>query len=67
MQSWIEYEIQFKNTCPENMGRYIRFIRSHHGYSNEKIAQNLPEYVELIQHGVIATDYGNVLIRERIN
>jgi hypothetical protein len=67
MKSWIVTELEFKNTCPDNMVDYIRFIRHHYRYDNRKIHANFGEYVNLIEFGVIATDYGKVLMKERVN
>ena len=66
MQSWIETEIEFKHTCPDNIRRWINFTRSHHRYNNEKINKYFSEYVNLIEYGIMATRYGHVLLRQKI-
>ena len=67
MQSWIVTDIEFRTTCPDNMKSYIYFLQGHHRYSHEKLSEYLSEYINLIEYGIIATNYGHVLRKERIN
>ena len=63
-ESWEETDLEFKNNCPHSMELYIKFLRWHHGYSDETIHKYFNEYVNLIRYGIIRI--GHTIFREKI-
>jgi hypothetical protein len=44
---YFSQEIEFKENVCDKMVDYIQFLRSHHGYTPEKLLFWFPEYLKL--------------------